>query len=189
MKVKEILSFSASLIGDDRTEKLLTGEALFNPADGESEIEKYLNAYNCLSHVIAGEYLPLVNKKQFSNVKEIPFSALEGSCVQVVSAVDFQGKSAVYKLTQDGMIFDKTHRQITVEYSYLPTPFSLEDECVFISSGKMSVPVLCYGVIAEYLMHTGAREEASVWQEKFLRGMLTVKKPRHKRVMKGRGWL
>lgn len=169
MKVKEVLEWTAVELGvGDTVKAYLSGEA--NEV-GERETECLLTAYQLVESELALDYFPLTSAETFENTDgEIPFVSFEKDPVRILRVRAFDGGEEVpFTLYADRIAVEG---KVVVEYRYAPKMKGVEDTCEV--GQRVTKHMLVYGVAGNYLTAVGEYVQASVWEKKYKKAIVTA---------------
>lgn len=189
MKVKNVLSLAAELVGLDDTITYLESGVSDDAPSREEEIKKLLAAYNMALVDAATDFAPLVKKKVTENAEEILFSALSDIPVEIISVTDANGDELPYIADMTGVHLKKTAATAVVEYRYVPDRRSADDDLDYGFADRITPRALSLGTAAEYLRCAGESSKANEFRAKFEESLRACLRPRGKLVLPGRRWV
>ena len=187
MKVKKIIAFACSFIGEkELSEKLLSEETSITFTDREQEkIESLIRCFNFVNQEIASDYLPFLYTEDVEVENSVlSFSTLTKTIINVVELKGLFGKNVKYRQYPDYLQVYGKAKKIT--YSFLPDDLTLEDDMEFYNG--LSARIYAYGVASEYLLIDGLSEDAEIWEERFKESLFVLSRKRSESHLPKRRW-
>jgi hypothetical protein len=186
MKVREILSQAAFLLGKQELSDFFSGSDAAATSQLQQEADDFLRCYNMVENEIALDYLPLTAEQSMeTSAGKLVYTAFLRSPVSIVSVTDVYGNRLPYTVypaylqTKQGVAL--------VTYSYAPEAKTLSDESEFVT--RVSQNLLAFGVAGEYCLIKGLYEEAVVWDKKFRDALLCACAQNSPHVVRSRRWI
>lgn len=176
MKIKEILSLASFLRGNGESVKYIENGTSANAEEAQKEVDKLIKCYEIAVREIACEYYALKNTDEF-DVKEnkVLYSSFSILPYQIYSVENEEGKKEQFSVLPTYVCCKNGKKKIT--YSYIPTHFSLEDECEFTPT-PIDKRVLALAVVSEAYLVEGLIDEAILWQNRYKEALQAVISPK-----------
>ncbi len=182
MKVKDVIINAIKMLGDSNFVKYLT-EASNENEQYNLDKELLLLSYNQALET-AVNYSPLTYQETLlSHDGLVKYSAFKYNPYKIVE-VETEKAFQTYEILPTRI---KTQGKITVLYVYIPTVKKYEEDFVYENS-KISLNVFCYGVLSEFLIYKGRFEEATMYFDKFLNALKTIKFSKKIKKIRSRKW-
>ncbi len=188
MKIKEILTMAAEMLGMEECAAYLAGNAADRPDEREAEVKKLLSAYNRALQELATDFEPLLTADTFTDRSSLEFSELGRRPLDIVSCKDAKGDDIPGEHSITGMTFARPQASATVVYRYLPSERQAEDEFEYIYGYRTTPRVAALGTAAEFLHAAGAFSEAADMRSRFHKAALAALRPKGRLVLPGRNW-
>lgn len=129
-------------------------------------VQKLLQCANAVLDELYSEYLfvqekaTVVAQNGFANTSHLPIA-------KVLKVTDCFGKSLPFSLAEGGIsVADGT---VTVTYARLPQTIAWQSTVV--RPQGFSTRVLVYGIVAEFFLRCGDRDNASLWQARYMQSL------------------
>lgn len=187
MEIKEIINEVALLLRltDLEGETALDDLTLLS-AQAQSEVSKLIRCINLTAYEVASEYLPLKTAETITVANgQFDLTTLSKT---IFKPIALNGKHHGFVFQSFGSTLYAKDGAYTLEYSYLPEIFVLEDDMTCFG-GALTLPAFCYGVCAAYCMIGGTFDEAELWESKFKSCMLTASRSGREVKIKRRRWI
>ncbi|MBQ0017549.1 MAG: hypothetical protein KBT30_02840 [Clostridiales bacterium] len=214
MKVKEIMSLTAKLLNEADLKKCikycfdnemeidefleLQNQSVSENDPDYIEVPEYLNeqtekqlrlildCINIVELMISSEYKPLIYEEEIQ-VENCEFNIDNLSQkLAKIKQITYGYSKQNYELVNNKIIMKDGKYKI--KYSYYPKEVDFDEE-VDDYSGNLALLTFCYGVCFEYLLISGAFEEADMWKEKFEQSLTNNFRSIKSTFIKGRRWL
>lgn len=186
MTVKEVIKIASTLTGREDIVAYVDGKSDTPNKQTLDDTEVMTRLVNLVVNELACSFIPLVNSQQvYASDRKVYYKNLSKNPLQILNVYDSKGNSVMGKVHHDHVqVFDN---YVTVEYSYFPTQYGLEDKLEY---QERNVPsrVLAYGVIAEYSIIQGCYKDAVMWHKRYEDSVAEICVPKNSRI-KGRAWL
>ena len=195
MRAVDILYEASCLLNNDETSSFLKDyiEAL----DAETElpvatssveafVNKLLVCLNMTVERIASEHIFLKKEEPLTSDEngKIGYSSFSSRVFEVVKVFDsITGEELVPYFAFDGLVMPLKYRPYKVLYKFVPSVVTdLDDEIVVPT--LVSSRLLCFGIVADFLLTRNVFDEAREWNNKFLDGIRLVSRLSRERVFR-----
>jgi hypothetical protein len=186
MKVREILSQAAFLLGKEELDEFFAGNDTSAESALQQDAETFLRCYNMVENEIALDYLPLTTEQTMdASAGKVMYTAFLRTPVSITGVTDVYGNKLPYTIFPTYLQTAKG--RVAVTYSYAPTEKVLSSESEFVA--RASKNLLAFGVAGEYCLMKGLYEEAVVWDKKFRDALLCACAQNSPRVVRSRRWV
>ncbi len=132
----------------------------------DSTVQKLLQCANAVLDELYSEYLfveekaTVIAQNGFVNTSHLPIA-------KVLKVTDCFGKSLPFKLAEGGLaVADGT---VTIVYARLPQTVAWQSTVVLPQG--FSTRVFVYGIVAEFFLRCGDKENASLWHTRFVQSL------------------
>lgn len=186
MKVKEIIAFACSFIGEQEIVKKLTSTEAVSLTDKEQEkVDTLVRCFNLVNQEIASDYLPFLYTEEIDIDNSIlNYADLDKTIINVYAVKGTFNRNVKYKAyTNYIQIFGKAK---SITYSYLPDKSELDDDVEFFNG--LSARNYAYGIASEYLLCDGLSEDAEIWEERFKESLFVLSRKRSELKLPARRW-
>lgn len=186
MKVKEIIAFACSFIGEQEIVKKLTSTEAVSLTDKEQEkVDTLVRCFNLVNQEIASDYLPFLYTEEIDIDNSIlNYADLDKTIINVYAVKGTFNRNVKYKAyTNYIQIFGKAK---SITYSYLPDKSELDDDVEFFNG--LSARIYAYGIASEYLLCDGLSEDAEIWEERFKESLFVLSRKRSELKLPARRW-
>ncbi len=140
------------------------------------EVKLMLACVNYVNNIIATDYIKIYKTVEISvedSAQEIEFSQISShTFLGVKSVIDESGNKINFTVTDSGLKVYKNGK-MKVCFAYFPDELLLDDSITNYKT-KINERIFAYGVAAEYLFIKGIVDDASMWDERFKRELLTI---------------
>lgn len=166
MTVKEILKNVAIIINRLDIFNYLDKGISENYTKVMEDVNTLVSCYNIISEEIATEFYKFKNEENI-NVSNgvIEYSDFKYNPIAIISVKNTKGVRVKAKVLPT--CIHTFESEVVVEYYYVPSVKNLDDISNFTNT-PIKKRVLSYGIATEFLLITGAYEEASLWHEKYV---------------------
>lgn len=154
------------------------------------EVNLLLACLNYVNNIIATDYIKIYKTTQtivsdcskvieFSNISNHTFLGIK-------SVTDQRGNSINFSITDSGIIVNKSGT-VRIRYACFPDEVDLKD-CITDYKTKINERIFAYGVAAEYLFIKGVIDDASMWDVRFKRELLTITRKLNQTILPARAF-
>jgi hypothetical protein len=186
MKVREILSQAAFLLGKEELDAFFAGDESLTEGALAGEADTLLRCYNMVENEIALDYLPLVTEQNMdASTGKVMYTSFLRTPVSITGVTDVYGEKLPYTIFPTYLQTRKGLAVVT--YSYSPVEKMLSDESEF--AARASKNLLAFGVAGEYCLLKGLYEEAVVWDKKYRDALLCACAQNSPHVVRSRRWV
>jgi len=179
LEVKKILKNVATYLQLLELESAIENSAEATDEQTE-ELKLLVSCVNFVNNLIATNYLKLYKtiKKFVSASYEITFDSIDTEPIlDIVSVKDMYGDKVPFSITSNGV---KTNYSgyVNITYSHFPKDVEIDGKIEEYKT-KLNERIFAYGVASEYLFIRGNIDDASMWDTRFKRELLTLTRPSH----------
>ena len=186
MKVKDIIRTCALLLNREDVVSYLDGDTNKKAGDTERTINVLVDLVNLVVSELASTYIPAIHTEEIAvNDGKVYYKDLEKTALKIVCVTDEKGRAVDF--CQHAEFFTVSDSVAIVEYEYLPTTASINDELCY-SEKQVTKRVLSFGTLAEYAITEGEFEQAVMWHKRYVDGVEAVCLPQNTR-LKNRRWV
>lgn len=185
MLVKDVLSLSALMLGDDNLKTYISGGEVPDADTTENDYATLLNCYNIVADELSREYVKLTYTESFTPINgEVSYERFTFNPIIIKSVKNSNGGEVNYRINP---IKIYVNEPVVVEYVYAVPERNISDECDF-SCTAVSKRIIAYGVVCEYCLVKGRFEEAVTWRDKYSNGLQAVLSYKKSRKIIARKW-
>ena len=186
MKVKDIVRTCALLLNREDVVGYLDGDSYKKTADTENTVNVLVDLVNLVISELASTYVPAIySENVMVNDGKVYYKDLKKTALKIVCVTDEQGRTVDFR--QHIEFFTVSEDKAIVEYEYLPTTVTIDDEVCY-SEKQITKRVLSFGTLAEYAITEGEFEQAVMWHKRYVDGVEAICLPQNKR-LKNRRWV
>ena len=173
---KNILKLTATFLGLDDVTTYLSDTTLTPSSEVLKDINQLIIFTNYVLRELTRDYYPLkYNETKTSNQNsEIAFNTLSKTAISINEVKNKLGLSARYTLFPDHITLENPNTEYTIFYNYCPAAISTISDSLTLPLG-LDYFIVCYGVASEYSLSKGLYEEASMWENRFINSLKSIK--------------
>ena len=184
MKIREILSESALILGEDELANDIAQKTEDLNAEHKRKTNVLLSSFNNIQNEIALNY-QMPEKTVEINGNKIDTSKLSPLPIKIFAVYDCNGRRLDYEYV-DGIINVNGNAQ-KLKYGFVPSDNDIDDEFDYVEK-PISKRTFTYGVAAEYCLKEGRYEESVNWESRYRLSLEVKKDFSKKRIKAGRRW-
>ena len=187
MTVKDILITSATLLNRTDLKNFINGQGVNEYKQVEQDFNLLLDAFNLVEEEIATDYYRLNESETFTVVNGvIKCEDFSKNPLAILSVKNLNGNAVNAQIKPDGIYTNES--QVVVEYTYVPTYKTLEQNSSFTGS-LITKRALALGAVTEFSLIKGDYEEAVMWHSKYISALNTCITRKKVKKVKERKWL
>ena len=186
MTVKEVIKIASTLVGREDVVNYVDGKTEKVSEQTVEDAEVLTRLVNLVINELACSFIPLIKTQQmYTSDKKVYYKNLSKNPIQILNVYNSNGASVMGKVNYDYVqVFDN---YVTVEYSYFPSQYALEDAIEY-EERNLPSRVLAYGVIAEYSIIQGCYKDAIMWHKRYEDSIAEICLPKNSKI-KARAWI
>lgn len=181
MKVKDVLKNACKFIGLEELKNVFESGQI-SPEDQET-VDKLVEIFNFVQEEVATEFLNILQYEKVSASKELYFSDLSKTILDVKYIKNIDGKRVSFTLFPDHISFKDSIVEIV--YSYIPDIVGLEDEILYL----IPLRVYAYAIAREFFLFEGLVDKATLFENRFKNSISSLLRKDKTKNMPAKKWL
>ncbi len=187
MTVKDVIKFTATLLGREKVLEYLSSEKSDN-SDAQTlcQLDVMTRCLNIVINELACTYAPMTIRETVDTKQgRVYFSELKETLLKVRSIASENGKQLNYKLSAEYIVVDSA--RVEIEYDFVPCNYGITDVIGYKES-QIPVRILAYGTCAEFCLTERAFDDAVVFHKKYMDGIAEICSPKNVKI-RARGFI
>ncbi len=178
MTIKDIVRTAAVLLDRTDIKDYLDGNFDGVAEETTQSLTTLTELANLVISELAESYIPAVKSEEvFASNNRIYYSTLSEKPLKILKVKDGFDNPIRFSYSPEYILTDR--QNVIVEYEYLPTAKSLEDDICY-SEREVSPRIIAYGLAAEYSIVMGEFNQAVTWHKRYTDGIATICLPENK---------
>ena len=180
MKIKDIITITATLLGREKITEYLSSDKECQDLQVLSQVDTLTRLANLVLSELAGGYIPMYKEQVVRTTNgKIYYKDLDETLLEVVDVLDLCDSQVSYTQKEEYVQTDLSKAKIV--YKYLPSNYDLDDTIGY-SESQISACVLAYGVSAEFCLTEKNFDESVMWHDRFVKSVSQKLKPKNAQI-------